>query len=353
MPEPLHEPQHIDHSAVDQLVAAARAWRASDYHYGGGACRDAVRLSLARGEKLLAALATDDVKTALYAALADLHNLAGWTCFDTGLIPAAHTHLHRALSLARRGRHRTLIANIHYRIGRVHLHHHAPHDAMKHFTLGQTAAAASGSPHAAAILFANQAWAHATLAQEPEALTALRHSRDAFARTDTTDAPSWAAFFGDTDLTAMIGTVHAELAQTVGRRHLRTAIPALTHVVDTYPDTMARSTALTMTALATCHLLDGDIEHATNVGHRAATLAETLSSTRPADRMGVLRNEAGRHPRDTDLHQLSQRIAALTTRQPHHRQAPTSRAPVSSTRFHPARHLGSVPGSSAGTNDVV
>lgn len=45
---------------------------------------------------MLGADATGLVLDRLYVAVADLHNLAGWTSFDTGQVHAAHTHFGRA-----------------------------------------------------------------------------------------------------------------------------------------------------------------------------------------------------------------------------------------------------------------
>ncbi|HEV3360648.1 MAG TPA: hypothetical protein VG247_27865 [Pseudonocardiaceae bacterium] len=52
----------------------------------------------------------EPVRTALRVALADLHNLAGWTCFDSGRPGVAHTHFRAALDLAREAGHDALVA---------------------------------------------------------------------------------------------------------------------------------------------------------------------------------------------------------------------------------------------------
>lgn len=303
------DPRRIGMAEVGQLEAAARRWRACDYRYGGGSCRAAVLDHLSWGHKLLSAQATDQVTTALHVALADLHNLAGWVCFDTGQITAAHTHFQHALTLTHQCQHEALLANIHYRIGRVHLHHDAPAKALTRFQLGQLVAQSSGSAHAVAILCANQAWAYAAMGSADQALRLLDQSRDAFAAADLTRAPSWAAFFDDTDLSAMVGTVHTELAQTVHTRYTHSAIPALSHAATHYPDDMARSKAFTLISLATCHLLDGDADHATTIATQAVELATTLSSARPADRMRPLKNQADKHRANPDARHLSQLVA--------------------------------------------
>src|SRR5256885_14680088 len=90
---------------VEQLEAQTRALRAVDYSGGGGMCRDAVLVRIHRGHELLGATAPEPVRTRLLSAVADLHNLAAWTSFDSGHVGAAHHHLHPALALAAHGGH--------------------------------------------------------------------------------------------------------------------------------------------------------------------------------------------------------------------------------------------------------
>lgn len=94
----------------------------------------------------------------------------------------------------------------------------------------------------------------------------------------------------------MLGVVHTELARTVHPRHTSVAIPALSHAATRYPDDMARSQTFTLISLATCHLLDGDPDHAATIGTQAIELATTLTSTRPADRMHPLKHQADNDP---------------------------------------------------------
>src|SRR5207248_3804697 len=127
-----------------------------------------------------------------------------------------------------------LVANVLYRMGRVYLHQDAPNDALKLFQLGQIAAQESGSELAVAVLCANEAWAYAAMRNERQAIKLIQRTKDEFARADHTNPDSWVSFFNETDLYAMVGTVHTVLAQGVDRNHTRFAIPALTKAVSTY-----------------------------------------------------------------------------------------------------------------------
>jgi hypothetical protein len=81
---------------------------------------------LHRAAALLEASATEQVRSRLCTAVADLHNLAGWIMFDIGQVTTAKTCFAQPLRLAHAAGNTELLANIHYRIGRIHLHHDNP-----------------------------------------------------------------------------------------------------------------------------------------------------------------------------------------------------------------------------------
>src|SRR3954451_3304680 len=269
-------PGRIGMTDVRQVEAATRALRSLDYQYGGGFCRDAVVAQLSWGQQMLSASGTDVVKQRLHVALADLHNLAGWTSFDIGLIDSARNHFGRALELAKAGNSNQLVANILYRMGRVYLHKEAPDDALKMFQLGQIAAQESGSELAVAVICANQAWAYAMMGHEDQTMKLIGRTRDEFARSGGGDAEDWVKFFNEDDVYAMIGTVHTVLAQQVDTKHTKYAIPALQRAISSYGDDMARSKTFNLSFLATNHLLDGDIDHGAKIGHQAVDLVAHL-----------------------------------------------------------------------------
>ncbi len=302
-------PGRIGMTDVRQVEAATRALRSLDYQYGGGFCRDAVVAQLSWGQQMLSASGTDVVKQRLHVALADLHNLAGWTSFDIGLIDSARNHFGRALELAKAGNSNQLVANILYRMGRVYLHKESPDDALKMFQLGQIAAQESGSELAVAVICANQAWAYAMMGHEDQTMKLIGRTRDEFARAGGGEAEDWVKFFNEDDVYAMIGTVHTVLAQQVDAKHTKYAIPALHRAISSYGDDMARSKAFNLSFLATNHLLDGDIDHGAKVGHQAVDLAQHLKSRRVRDRLMPLKVEADKRRNYSDARELSDTIA--------------------------------------------
>jgi len=277
-----------------------------DYRFGGGACRDAVVAQLSWARRLLSASGRDVVRARLFRALGDLQNLAGWTTFDVGLLNSSRTHFATALEFAKQSGDASLMSNIMYRIGRVYLHHGAANDALKWFQRGQVAAQDAGSELAVAVLCGNEAWAYAMMGDDVQAKKLLGRSGDELARADLAEAPDWARFYNETDLYAMIGTVHTELS-AFNVRYAAIAIPAFDQALMRYDDSMARSRALTLTMLATNHLRHDDVDQGVQVGHQALALATGLRSQRVTDRLKPLELAAGKSSH-TDSRELSHRI---------------------------------------------
>lgn len=309
-------PARVGVGDVHRIEMAAMAFRAMDYQYGGGSCRHAVLDRLFWAHRLLGVAATDPVADRLCTAVADLHSVAGWTLFDTGLAQGALRHFAWGLELARQGGDDAMVAGILYRSGRVYLHHDVPGKALEVFQRGRTAARAGGSELACAILSVNEAWAYAKMGRAEQALALLGRATEEFTGASPAETPAWARFFDAADLSAMLGTVHAELACTVHVRHTRPAIPALSTAITRYAPDMARSRSFSLIMLATSHLIDGDVDHAGQVGAEAVALCESVKSTRTKDRLRPLTREAGKHGDNADVRALSERIAAFTATRP-------------------------------------
>jgi tetratricopeptide (TPR) repeat protein len=175
-------PSRIGMTDVRQVEAATRALRSLGYEYGGGFCHDAVIAQLSWGRRMLTSAATDAVKKRLHVALADLHNLAGWTCFDIGMTDLARGHFRHALTMAKDSGAHGLVANILYRLGRVHLHENELLAARRMFERSQFAAQQSGSELANAIVYANQAWVYELLGERDQARRFIGLARTQAAR---------------------------------------------------------------------------------------------------------------------------------------------------------------------------
>ncbi|MET9632715.1 hypothetical protein ABZX92_35200 [Lentzea sp. NPDC006480] len=277
---------------IARLETGTRALRAVDYLRGGEPCLGDLRILVRESTRLLGARNTEETRRRLYVVLADLRNLAGWVCFDAGMPVSAQAHFSHALTLAALARHDGLVANICYRLGRLFLHQDDLDEALTRFELGQLAAMRSGDEIAASILSVNSAWVWAKKGSADSASDLLARGREQFAAGDHANAPDWARFFTENDLSAMAGAVHTDLALTVGGRHARTAIPLLTTAIEGYDDGMARSRTLSLVLLSTSHLVEGDLGNGVDTGLRALSSAGAVGSARVRDRIRRLASHA-------------------------------------------------------------
>lgn len=303
-------PERIGAFDIHHLQSITHSLRAIDYQYGGGACRDAVLAQVEWAQQLLLCDFTEDIGRRLHLALADLHNLAGWTSFDIGLYSAARRHFARALEQAKYSNDSSLVANVLYRTGRLHLHRGLITEALKFFQLGQIAAQDTGCELTVAMLCANEAWAYALLGDETQALKSQGRAEDEFARARPHNAATWVRFFSTADLSANGGVVRVSLPNPTPKR-LDSAAAGLIHSLDERGPDMARSRAFELTALATVHLLSGDLDLAVPTGHQAVDMVEHIRSVRIIDRLGPLHHHARKRTRTPEVKELAQRIATL------------------------------------------
>lgn len=293
---------------IQLLENAVQALRTSDYAAGGGSCHDAVLAQVPRAHALLSATVPARVRDRLFTAVADLHNLAGWTAFDAGRHSEARGYYQTALELAGLCGHPALEANIRYRLGRLHLHRHSATAALAEFARSQDAAGRAGSAHAAAIASANRAWSEAMRGDRREALRLLGQAEDEFVRARPGRVEPWAAFFDATDLSAMTGTVHTELAAHGFPGATRRAVPALTVAVEAYGEPMRRSRVFCETMLAFDLAVDGEFDRAAHATTDALDHAADLTSARVGDRMRPLRNRLAAQRRNPQLANLVRRL---------------------------------------------
>jgi transcriptional regulator with XRE-family HTH domain len=280
-------PARIRNSDIQQIEHITAALRAMDYGCGEGACRDAVIAQTRWVSRLLHTQASDDVRQRLHLTLGDLHSLAGWTSMDVGLRQAARAHFAHALIQARTSRDTSLIANVLYRIGRLHLHDGMAAEALRFFQLGQIAAQESGCALTVAMLCATEAWAYAVLGDARQMTNFLGKAGDEVARAERDTSAVWVRFFSDVEITALTGMAHLALSYT-RPAYVESARAILAQMLTARNTDMARSRAFDLTALATACLRDGDIDNGVCLGWKVAIVADRLSSARVTDRLRLL-----------------------------------------------------------------
>lgn len=303
-------PARIGLGDVERVEALTSAMRALDYRHGGGACRDAVAAQVRWSQQLLSAACADETRDRMHLALADLHNLAGWTSFDVGMFSVARRHFARALEQAKQTDDHSLAANTLYRMGRLHLHRGMHKDALRFFQLGQITAQDSGCGVTVAMLCANEAWAYALIGDQRQMVRSIGRAEDEFGRADHDHAQTWVRFFGHADLHASIGIARAALPDPTDA-DLASAIEHISRAIDLRGADMTRSKTFELTALATTYLRPGERDHGIRLGNEATDSATLVRSIRTLDRLGPLQTIAASRTSDGDAEALAHRITEL------------------------------------------
>ncbi|HSV66170.1 MAG TPA: transcriptional regulator [Mycobacteriales bacterium] len=310
---PTPAPGRVGMSEVEQVVQATATLRGLDHRHGGGACRDVVLAQLAWSARLLESDCAQEVGRRMRLAVADLHNLAGWTSLDVGLDGAARQFFERALELARQGGDLSLVANVLYRTGRISLHRGDAAEALRLFQLGQLAAQESGSPLAEAVLAANQGWAYGRLGEAEASHRMLGQAEDALAAANLATAPAWFRFFDESDLEALRGQAYLALGAT-DPRYTERAIGQIDAAADHRMPEMARSKAFDLSSLALAHLRQGDIDHGVRVGNRAVDAVDSVQSARVIDWLRPLAAMAAVREDKPDARDLAERLTQVISR---------------------------------------
>jgi tetratricopeptide (TPR) repeat protein len=285
---------------------------------GGGACRDAVAGQVRWTQQLLLADASDDVRRELMVALADQHNLAGWTSFDTRMFSTAHAHYAHGATLSHHAGEPSLTAMLLYNMGRVYMHRRLHDEALKSYQLGVVIAQAANHPRAMAALHVNEAWVHAMVGNRPQALRSVARAEDEFAEAGQEDVQAWTAFFNTAELRAITGfTLTTFLDATdndlaAGVDHIVGSVAARTTGEDRY-----RVSSLPV--LAAAHLRAGNTDEALRITDEAIDSARTMRSIQPIDRLVGLTSAlaATGRPDAADLVHRINNVAATRTPQPH------------------------------------
>lgn len=98
-PTPL--PDRLATVDVEAIQRLTRTLEAEAQYWGGG--MSVISPVAQRGERLLQAPSTDALKASMATALADLHNVAAWSAFDSHDDDMARHHFARAMSLGNQG----------------------------------------------------------------------------------------------------------------------------------------------------------------------------------------------------------------------------------------------------------
>jgi hypothetical protein len=309
-------PERVSEFDVEIVRQSTQLHRRLQHAAGGQSCRMAAVALAAWAEGLLRRPATHDaVEAALCAAVAELHNLVGWTEHDLGADDRARLHFARGCVLAARSGQRSLMADSYYRLGRVSLTTGAAVEALRFFQLGQLAARDDGCLVSVSILHANEAWAYAMLDEPSRVEDALARAGSELARVEESQVPEFARFItAPADLDGITAVIYCVLAHHRGRgRFAELAAEHAAQAVCARRPGEERSLAFDLISSATAHLMTGDVETTLPLANRAVDAAESLGSHRVQQRLSDWWRLARIRGADRTLEDVGRRLRLLSS----------------------------------------
>ncbi|WP_405183558.1 hypothetical protein OG225_41470 (plasmid) [Nocardia sp. NBC_01377] len=306
---------------VDQVRLVTDHLRTLDAKVGGGATVDPARAALAHAARLLDRVADDRTRTDLDLALADMANVTGWACHDSGQQDDATGYLMWGLdrALASGTAQGTgLAANLMFGLARVALYRQDPRTALGLVEHGHTLATAVDDRGATAQLHATAAWAHAIL-DNPHAMTdSLTRAEDAMSSASAGE-PWKQIFFSAGDFAGHQALMHCELANhtadaSVARASAATALDKTRTSLSAHaPDRPSRSRTFDAIVAAQSALRLGDLDTGITMTRRALTGARETTSRRANDRLREVINAAAPHTHNSTLTQLHHELVSATS----------------------------------------
>ncbi|MFI6446521.1 regulator [Kitasatospora sp. NPDC050543] len=261
-------------------IAAIRAvgdlFRALDQAYGGGHARQAlVRYLESEAEPMLRGRYGEQIGRALFAAVADLTRLAGWTSFDIAAHGLAQRYFVQALRLSQAAGDRPLGGHVLVTMSQQAVHLGHGREAVQLARVAQQGVGTAGPASVQSLLHAAEARGHGLLGDVRACTTALVRSERALAAARPGDElPSWARYFDEAQLADEFAHCYRDLQQwrpaaQHAEKSLRLRSPAF-----------ARSRIFCRMVLATARLGMGDLDEACTMATDALRAAGEMRSAR-------------------------------------------------------------------------
>jgi hypothetical protein len=275
----------VDADVVGWIEDRIPMLRRMDDQLGGTQLRQVVDAELRLVNGLLGDGAYNTkVGSRLYAAAADLGQLAGWVSFDAGLHSAAQRYYVAALHAAQAAGDPVLGANI---LAGMSYQATTAGDASDAIALSERASQGAtrwASPRVVALLEARQARAYAMAGEKRACSAALGRAEEAISRCSVEiTEPGWIYYFDEAELAAQAGACRLVLGQ------YEIANDQLAHALKLQDPAFARDRTIYYLRLASTQLKLGDLEHAYSLGKDACALARTNGSHRIATEMATFR----------------------------------------------------------------
>ncbi|SEO26865.1 hypothetical protein SAMN05216267_1021132 [Actinacidiphila rubida] len=264
---------------VAAVGAVGELFRSLDHAYGGGHARQAlVRYLEHEAEPMLRGTYSEVLGRRLFAAVADLTRLAGWTSYDIGAHGLAQRYFVQALRLAQAAGDRAYGGYVLVTMSRQAVHLGHGREAVQLARVAQQGVGTGAPLTVQALLHAAEARGHGLLGESRACTAALARAERALGAARAGDeVPPWARFFDEAQLADEFGHCHRDLQQW------RPAVQHAERSLQLRGPGYARSRVFCRTVLASARLGLGEVDAACAHAYEAVRAAGDLRSARATE----------------------------------------------------------------------
>ncbi|WP_148280497.1 hypothetical protein [Nocardia cyriacigeorgica] len=277
-----HTSASVGLQEVEELEAAARAFRDWDDQFGGGLRRKAVVGQLSEVTDLVREGQPPEVDRRLRSVMAQLAETAATMSWDSGQQSTAQQYYVLAARAASSADDPAFCANALAGMGRQLLSLEGTTgagEALELIRLGLERGANRLTPAVESMLHTREAWAYAQLGRPSAFRRACEKAVERHADVRPDVEPFWVEYFDRAELFGTVGGRLLELARRTPSFASEAAEQITTAVELRRPDRL-RSAALDQLGLAEARLIQGELEEGCRVGHDALAVVERTRSDR-------------------------------------------------------------------------
>ncbi|WP_432021695.1 regulator [Streptomyces parvus] len=271
--------QRVGSGDIAALRSVGELFRTLDHAYGGGHARQAlVRYLEHEAEPMLRGTYGEAAGRRLFAAVADLTRLAGWTSYDIAAHGLAQRYFVQSLRLAQAAGDRGYGAYVLLTMSRQAVYLGHGREAVQLARVAQQGIGSAAPPLVQALLHAVEARGHAVLGEARACTAALTRAEHALETARPGDeVPHWARTFDEAQLADELSHCHRDLQQ------YRAAAQHAERSLALRAPAYARSRLFCRVVLASARLGLGELEQACQLGAEAAQQAAEMRSVRATE----------------------------------------------------------------------
>jgi transcriptional regulator with XRE-family HTH domain len=302
-----HGQRQVGAAEADHVLRIARMFADEDHDFGGGLSSQAVVAQLRTSAELLGGRFSQDVmRQRLFAAVAELADVAGGTCFDAGSHQQAERCFRFAVGCATEAGDWGLRAKALSGLANLAVHQAQPDTALSFPEMAMVRAdrltpvvrAVTHTRHARALGLSGR---H----READCMAAVKKAEDAFA-SGHADEPHWIAYYDSAHLDRDVGRALLHLAVNGG--DYAQAQDRLSTAIARFPKRNSRGKTLAIANLAHLTMARDDPAQAVTLGNKAVDLIGQIRSDRVFEALRQLRVAGRRHRGIPAVRELNQRV---------------------------------------------